>query len=208
MLIDDPILKVLISSKMPFILIGHHPANPDLSYVDVDNQNAAFEMVMHLLRVGYRRIGMISGPLNMIAGFDRMEGYKKAIRVYGLSTDDEMIVDGYFKEDGGYFAMQQLLLRKPDVVFAASDTMAVGALRAIKGAGLRVPEDIGIVGFDDLPSSQITDPPLTTVHQPIHHIGETAAESLIDMIDHPDSTRHQIILPTKLVIRSSCRTLR
>jgi LacI family transcriptional regulator len=205
LLIDDPILRILKEGDQPFILIGHDPANPDLSYVDVDNQNAAFELVMHLLHVGYRHIATITGPVNMIAGVERLQGYKNALRTYGLPIDEEMIVDGNFTDKGAYYAMQQLLRRKPDVVFAASDTMAIGALRAIKGAGLRVPEDIGIVGFDDFPSSAITDPPLTTVHQPVRHIGEMAAESLIDLIDHPDSTRHQIILPTRLVIRSSCR---
>ena len=204
MLIDDPVLEALIEGDLPFILIGRYPVNSDVSYVDVDNQNAAFEMVSHLVRIGYRRIAMITGPLNMIAGYDRLEGYKNAMRAYGLPVDEGMIAKGDFTEQGGYFAMQQLLPRKPEVVFAASDTMAFGALRAIKDAGLKVPEDMGIVGFDDMPFAINTDPPLTTIRQPIQRSGEIAAQTLIDMIDHPNTAHHHIILPTELVIRSSC----
>jgi DNA-binding LacI/PurR family transcriptional regulator len=100
--------------------------------------------------------------------------------------------------------MQQLLLQKPEAVFAASDTMAIGALRAVKEAGLRVPGDVAIVGFDDMPIAMNTDPPLTTIRQPIQRSGEIAAQTLIDMIDHPNQNHHHIILPTELVIRSSC----
>ncbi len=209
MLMDDPVLGALIEGDLPFILIGRYPDNSDVSYVDVDNQNAAFEMVAHLVRIGYRRIATVTGPSNMIAGYDRLEGYKKAMHAYGLAINEEMVEKGDFTEQGGYFAMQRLLPRKPEVVFVASDTMAVGALRAIKDAGLKVPDDMGIVGFDDMPIAVNTDPPLTTIRQPIHRSGEIAAQTLIDMIDHPQTVHpHHIILPTELVIRSSCGSLR
>jgi LacI family transcriptional regulator len=158
--------------------------------------------------MGYRRIATITGPLNMIAGYDRLEGYKAAMRAYGLAINEGMVEKGDFTEQGGYFAMQQLLPRKPEVIFAASDTMALGALRAIKDAGLKVPEDMGLVGFDDMPFAVNTDPPLTTIRQPIQRSGEIAAQTLIDMIDHPNTVHHHIILPTELVIRSSCGALR
>jgi LacI family transcriptional regulator len=111
---------------------------------------------------------------------------------------------GDFTEQGGYFAMQKLLPLKPQAVFVASDTMAVGAMRAIKDSGLKIPEDISIVGFDDMPVAASTDPPLTTIRQPIQRCGEIAAQTLIDMIDHSDNSPHHIILPTALVIRDSC----
>ena len=143
----------------------------------------------------------------MIAGFDRLEGYKQAMHVYGLPVCEGMVVKGDFTEQGGYFAMQQLLARKPEAVFAASDTMAVGALRAVKEAGLKVPEDISIAGFDDMPFAANTDPPLTTIRQPIQRSGEIAAQTLVDMIEHENSTYHHIILPTSLVIRASSGSL-
>ena len=100
--------------------------------------------------------------------------------------------------------MQRLLPLNPDAVFAASDVMAMGALRALRDAGRRVPEDIALVGFDDMPFAARTDPPLTTVRQPVQRTGEVAAETLMDLIEHPDAQPRRILLPTELVIRASC----
>jgi LacI family transcriptional regulator len=100
--------------------------------------------------------------------------------------------------------MQRLLPLAPDAVFAASDVMAVGAMHAIQGAGLRVPEDVAVTGFDDIPLAARTNPPLTTVRQPIQRLGATAAETLIDLIDHPGTQPRRVLLTTELIIRASC----
>jgi LacI family transcriptional regulator len=155
--------------------------------VDVDNQNSAREIVEHLLRLGYRRIATITGPKNMIAGSDRLEGYLAALRGKGIAPDTNLIVEGDFTEAGGHAAMQRLLPQNPDAVFAASDVMAMGALRALREANLRVPQDIALVGFDDMPFAARTDPPLTTVRQPVHRTGFVAAETLIDLVTNPGS---------------------
>ncbi|HEY4690550.1 MAG TPA: substrate-binding domain-containing protein, partial [Anaerolineae bacterium] len=118
--------------------------------------------------------------------------------------DPDLIVEGDFTEAGGYAAMQRLLCLHPDAVFAASDMMAIGALRAIRETGLRVPDDIAVVGFDDIPIAARTDPPLTTVRQPIHRTGAVAAQTLIDLIEHPNTHIRRVVLPTELVIRVSC----
>ena len=202
-MVDDPLLQSLIQSELPFILIGRHPNDNRVSYVDVDNVNSAREMVAYLLRLGRRCVATITGPRNMIAGVDRLEGYHAALRDRGIPPDPNLIIAGDFTEESGYTAMQHLLPMKPDAVFAASDTMAVGAIRAIRQTGLRVPEDIAVAGFDDVPFAARSDPPLTTVRQPIHRAGAVAAETLIDMIANPSSQPHRIILPTELVIRAS-----
>lgn len=207
-LIDDPLLRALMDDDLPFILIGRYLDNPDVSYVDVDNVKAASEIVSYLVGIGYRCIATITGPSNMIAGFDRLAGYKKAMDQHGLPVEDFMISEADFSENGGYAAMQKLLPYRPEAVFVASDTMAIGAIRAAKEAGLRIPEDIGIAGFDDMPFAASSNPPLTTVKQPIQQCGALAARTLIDMIDHPSATHHHIILPTELVIRSSCGPIR
>jgi len=204
MLMDDPLVEALLARGLPFILVGRHPTNERISYVDVDNQDAAREVVAHLLRLGYRRVATITGPRNMIAGADRLEGYLAALRGRGLAPNPALIVEGDFTEAGGYTAMKQLLPHAPDAVFAASDMMAIGALRALREAGLHVPEDIALASFDDIPAAARTDPPLTTVRQPIQRAGVVAAETLIDMITHPDGQPRRIILPTELVIRESC----
>jgi LacI family transcriptional regulator len=204
MLSDDPLLRALIQGSLPFILVGRHPTNTTINYIDVDNINSARQAVTHLLRLGRKRIATITGPQNMSVGADRAEGYLAALRQRGLTVDPSLIVEGDFTEAGAYAAMQRLLPLNPDAVFAASDVMAMGALRALREAGRRVPEDIALIGFDDMPFSARTDPPLTTVRQPVQRTGEVAAETLIDLIEHPDAQPRRILLPTELVIRASC----
>ena len=203
MLTADPMVTALKARGLPFVLVGRHPSDQQVSYVDVDNVVSAREAVAYLQRLGHRRIAAITGPQNMIAGADRLEGYVGALRAKGLMPQANLIAEGDFTEDGGHHAMQRLLPSKPDAVFASSDTMAVGALRAIHEAGLRVPADIALVGFDDMPFAARTDPPLTTVRQPIRQAGSTVAEALVDLITHPDSQPRRIVLPTELVIRAS-----
>jgi LacI family transcriptional regulator len=139
----------------------------------------------------------------MIAGYDRLKGFKSGMAMHNLAIEDNLIACGDFTEDGGYAAMQKLLPLHPEAVFIASDTMSIGALRAIKEAGLHVPANIGIVSFDDMPFAAHTDPPLTSVRQPIQCFGEVAVQTLIDMIGHPDTGPRHIILPTQLIDRGS-----
>jgi LacI family transcriptional regulator len=203
-ILDDPLLEAVVEGKLPFVMVGRHPKAPQVNYVDVDNLNSSREIVTYLLRLGYQRIGTISGPQNMIAGLDRLEGYKTALRQWGIPVNPDLIVEGDFTEEGGYKAMQRLISRQPQAIFAASDAMAVGALHALREASLRVPEDVAVASFDDLPSSSHSEPPLTTVRQPIQRMGAVAAETLMDIIAHPDRPPRCVILPTELIIRASC----
>ncbi len=204
MRMEDPIVQALIEGDLPFILVGRHPTNDGVSYVDVDNQTSTREAVTHLLRLGHRRVATITGPVTMIAGADRRDGYLAALKDRGLAVEPELIVEGDFTESGGYAAMQQLLPRQPEAVFVASDAMAVGVLRAMREVGCRAPDDIALVSFDDMPFAAHAEPPLTTVRQPTHRVGVVAAETLIDLIEDPESGPRRIILPTELVIRASC----
>lgn len=203
-ILDDPLLEAMIEGDLPFILVGRHPAAPQVSYVDVDNFDSSREIVTYLLRLGHRRIGTISGPQNMIAGLDRLEGYKAALRQWGLPVDPEYILEGDFTEEGGYKAMQRMLPRLPQALFCASDAMAVGAIRAMREVSLRVPDNVAVASFDDLPFSAYSDPPLTTVRQPIQRMGAMAVETLMDIIAHPAASPRRVVLPTELVIRASC----
>lgn len=207
MLINDPVVSALVEREMPFVLVGRHPTDSRVSYVDVDNRQSAREMVAYLLRLGYNRVSTITGPQNMIAGADRLEGYRIALRDRGIVADSTLIASGEFTEAGGYAAMQRLLPHRPDAVFCASDVMAAGALRALREANKRVPADIGVAGFDDIPLAARMDPPLTTVRQPITRTGAVAAETLIDMIEEGESRPRRVVLPTEIVIRSSCRSI-
>ncbi|MEO8288696.1 MAG: LacI family DNA-binding transcriptional regulator [Chloroflexota bacterium] len=203
-LMDDPILAALQKRQLPFVLIGRHVPNEPVSYVDVDNLSSSREMVSYLLRLGRERVATITGPRNMIAGVDRLEGYLMALRERRIPVDPRLIVESDFTEEGGYRSMQRILPFEPDAIFAASDAMAVGAMRAIRDAGKRIPEDIAVAGFDDIPLASRTDPPLTTVRQPIQRMGSVAVETLIDIINHPHAQPRRVLLATDLIIRSSC----
>ncbi len=204
MLTDDPLIDRLSESNLPFMTIGRHPTNQKINYVDVENRSGAYQGVSYAIETGHRRVACIGGPRNTISGQDRYQGYLEALRDHGRPVLPELIVEGDYSDAGGYQAMTRLLPSKPDAVFAASDAMALAAMRAIQEAGLRVPEDIAIIGFDDIPSAAISKPPLTTVRQPIVQTGKIVAETLIDRIEHPDPEPHRILLPVELVIRASC----
>jgi len=205
-LMSDPIVNSLFESKMPFILIGRHPSL-DVNYLDVDNIHAVREATLHLLRLGYKRIATITGPKDQISGYDRYQGYLMALQDSNQPVRQELVAEGDFTEAGGFTAMLRLIPSKPDAVFAASDMMAYGAMRALREANLRVPEDVAIIGFDDIPTSSRTDPPLTTIRQSADSMGAIAVETLIDIISRHESKTRHVVLPTELVIRASCGTL-
>jgi LacI family transcriptional regulator len=189
---------------MPFISIGRHPTLDDINYLDVDNVKSASTVIHHLANLGRKRIATITGPQNKIAGYDRYMGYVKGLEECNIPMLPELVVDADFTEEGGYNAMQQLIPVKPDAVFAASDTMAIGALRALSETSLRVPADVAIVGYDDVPLASRMTPPLTTVRQSLQDMGLAAVKALAEIIRRPDDKPQHIILETELVIRGSC----
>jgi LacI family transcriptional regulator len=202
--IGDQLIDRLASSNVPLVVAGR-PFNPDqVSYIDVDNVAAAYTAVTHLIDLGYKRIGTIAGVTNSAVCLDRKEGYLKALVEHGLAVDKSLIVEGDFTEMGGYRGMQRLLAARPEAVFAASDLMAIGGMRAAREAGLSIPGDIAFVGFDDLPFATIPDPSLTTIHQPIYEFGFKAVEILIDLIENGIKPSRRVIMETQLVIRDSC----
>jgi LacI family transcriptional regulator len=202
--VDDPILPRLQASDFPFVLIGRHPRYREINFVDVDNRPATARAVTHLLDHGYRRIAIINGMSNMISTIDRYAGYVTALQEAGLLPEPDLVAYGHYSQEGGYRAMQALLPQRPDAVFAASDTMAIGALQAIRDAALRVPEDIALIGFDDISAAAYTFPPLSTVAQPVGELGREAVRLLIDRIEHPDQPSQQRWLEAQIVLRRSC----
>lgn len=200
----DQMIDRLVQSGLPLVVIGRpfHPKK--VSYIDVDNVEGAYSAVSHLARLGYQRIGTITGPKESSVGTDRLEGYRKALTDRKRAVDESLVMEGDFTEAGGYYAMQRLLSAKPDAIFAASDIMAIGAMRAALEAGLRIPEDIAFVGFDDVPISNHREPGLTTMRQPFHQFGVSAVEILIDLIENGADPPRRVIMGTELIIRESC----
>lgn len=203
-LIGDPFAGRVAADGMPAVMIGRHPT---LSTVDIDNAGAAQEAVAHLITHGNRRIAHISGPCNIAAANERAAGYRAALAEAGIPLDPTLIGQGDFTDVSGFLAMRQLLERpdvRPDAVFAGSDTMAVGVLRALAEAGLRVPEDIAVMGFDGLTAHSPTYPHLSTMSQSIPNLGRSAVNLLLTRIAAPDAPPANVYLNTRLVLRGSC----
>ncbi|MGH2617456.1 MAG: LacI family DNA-binding transcriptional regulator [Thermomicrobiales bacterium] len=204
--VDDPIVAQLQADRIPFVLVGRHPG-AEVSFVDVDSRGAAREAVAHLLGHGYRKIAMICGPPNLIATIDRHAGYVTALQEAAVPPEPSRVVFADFTQRGGHRAMQKLLQDRaelPDAVFAASDALAFGAVAAIQEAGLRVPDDIAVMGFDGLAEGIDSQPPLSTVTQPVADFGREAVRMVLETIDDPDRAPVQRFLPTQLTLRRSC----
>jgi LacI family transcriptional regulator len=202
--IRDRLIERLQHAGIPFVVAGRPFHTAEVNFIDVDNIQAAYQAVIHLAGLGRKRIAAITGSLSSTVSLDRKEGYLQAISAQACALEPALMVESDFTEQGGYSAMQQLLPAQPDAVFAASDTMAIGAMRAARDAGVRIPEQMAFIGFDDLPMAATTNPPLTTVHQPIFDFGVQAVELLLDVIENGVLPPRQHILQTRLVIRQSC----
>ena len=200
--LDDPLVDGLLASALPTVLIGHRREDRTASYVDVDNMRAAEIITTHLIELGRRRIGHISGTRNTVAGEDRLVGYRNAMSKAGLSTDG-LIVDGDFNDRSGVVGAAALLDRGIDAIFCVNDRTARGALEVFAARGVRVPEDVALAGFDDLEFAAQLDPPLTTIRQGVHQQGAEAAHTLIKLLQDPASGPRRVQMPAELVIRQS-----
>jgi len=201
---DDKVLSRVINGSIPYVIAGRPLEYPNVTYIDVDNINGAILAVEHLIQLSRKRIGTISGPQNISPGLDRKLGYIHALEKHGFIVDENLIAEGNFTEESGYQAAKQLLPYEPDAIFAASDSMGLGAIQAIKEKGLQVPQDISIVGFDDLPPARYSTPQLTTIRQPILRFGVAAIEILVKYVEDKITTPQKTILGVELVIRDSC----
>lgn len=203
---DDRQLGKLVNDGFPIVLLGQLDAYP-VSFVDIDNVASAKMAVEHLINLGHRRIGMITNASPLYtASADRLKGYRNALQAAGFPFEECLVNYGDFTSQGGYTAMASLLTQPnvPSAVFVASDVVAFGALAAIKERDLRVPDDMALVGFDDIPLAHYADPPLTTVHLPAYDLGHGAGEVVMQLINGRTAEPRQILLSTSLKIRESC----
>ncbi|MEH1011970.1 LacI family DNA-binding transcriptional regulator [Micromonospora sp. CPCC 206060] len=196
----DPLPGTLARAGIPAVCSGR-PLDDSVPYVDVDHLGGVSRAVAYLLDAGRQRIATIAGPQDMVAGIERLAGYRDTLVAAGHPP---LVAVGDFTRESGAVAMRQLLDQHPDLdaVFAASDLMAHGALRTLREAGRRVPEDVAIIGFDDIEMAAYTDPPLTTVRQPIRQIGREMTRLLLRLAAGQPIDR-AVILPTELIVRDS-----
>ncbi|HAJ95873.1 MAG TPA: LacI family transcriptional regulator [Actinobacteria bacterium] len=205
-------IKEIIESGMKIVLIDRLVDGVNCNEVRVDNENGSYKAVKHLIEQGYKRIGIISGSMDITTGKERLDGYLKALREANLSENDDFIKIGDFKKESGVNLAKELLEGKniPDAIFSTNLDITKGVLTVIRQMGLKVPEDIGLVGFDDSDLTQLFNPPITVISQPVYEIGSTAMEIMINEIKSDKNVEKAPIkkfLKTKLVKRASTRKI-
>lgn len=202
--IDDPLVDGLRASELPVVLVGHRRADRDASYVDVDHEAAAEAITDHLIQSGRTEVYHITGRQNSVSGRDREIGFRRSLQKAGIDAKGR-VVPGDYTDEGGYSGARRLLESgKPfDAVFCGNDNTARGAYKAFTEAGLGIPSDVAVAGFDDLGFASELDPPLTTVRQGILDIGHEAARTLLSLLESPSTGPRRVLLPTELVVRGS-----
>jgi LacI family transcriptional regulator len=202
----DDTIDELREEDFPFVLLNRAGQSAGDLAVVVDNRAAALGVVAHLAGLGHRRVGHIAGPRNTSTGADRREGYRAGIRAHGLADEPGLVVEAdAFSEAAGDRALGIMLAgtARPTAVFAANDLIAIGMLQRLRGIGARVPGDLSIVGFNDIPLAGLLEPALTTVRVPQLEMGAVGAHLLIDRLEGRPIGDVRLTLPTELVIRAS-----
>ena len=196
----------LIEEDLAIVYLNNTPQGEPVSAVHCDDRDGGYQATHYLIERGHTAIATILGPDNEECTFDRLEGHRQALSEAGLALDSIPLERGDWSATSGYQATQRLLeAAQPfSAIFAQNDRMAVGAIRALREAGLRVPDDVSIIGFDDIPLASYFDPPLTTLRQPMEELGRQAARLLVRTIQNADRLPEQVSIRARLVERASC----
>ena len=193
----------------PLVAVDHNARSSTLPTVDSDNLNGAVTATGHLISLGHRRIGFLAGRPDLESARLREQGYRRALEAAGIAFDPGLVRVGGYRAETAHDAARELLslAPRPTAIFAANDVSAIETIAVARSLGIAVPDDLSVIGFDNVPESALCVPPLTTVDQSIQRLGQEAVRMLIDLIDHPDSRPSQVVLPTRLIERGSCRAL-
>jgi DNA-binding LacI/PurR family transcriptional regulator len=202
---SNPLVGELLDHRIPVIAMDRRIKNRSIDSVLVSNLRGARAAVIHLIKQGHRRIGFIGMPLTRTPGKERLAGYENALREHGLAVSRQFVRIADAKQLGGHDATLELLSRQSNItaLFVANNLMTLGALNAIRERGLKIPDDISLVGFDDMPWAALLQPPLTVVAQPTYELGKQAAELLLERLQKPDKPVTNVQLETTLIVRGS-----
>lgn len=194
-----------IGAQLPVVVVDHRAEGSGFPHITVDNLRAGFQATSYLIAQGHRRIGFISGPLNIESALDRLRGYRLALDEANIPYDEGLVLQGDFEQNTGYRLLKEWINAKPqpDAWFCSNDLMAAGAMQALVEHGIAVPDDVAVIGFDDLNIAQMTHPPLTTMRQPIREMGEIAMRILLRLLDGEELETNRIVLNAELVVRES-----
>jgi LacI family transcriptional regulator len=209
---DGTTVQMLLRQNVGVVVIDRKVKNIEVDTVRGDSIGGAYQLVRHLIDLGHRQIAALSGPANLSVSQDRVAGYAQALNEAGLTIDPSLVTFGDFTIESGRDRMQALLARRPrpTAIFAGNNFIAAGALTVMREAGLRTPEDISVVVFDDLPDPYVFEPKLTVAVQPAYELGQVAAQRLLQKINHPATKMNDVcdvILPVQIIIRQSTRSI-
>ncbi len=206
--ISGDLINTLVRENYPFVLVGRSREHSDIPRVDNNNIRAVKDAMIKLIAKGYSNIAFLSGPKDFVVCQDRLQGYREALVEAGLAYRPELVSYAEFSYEAGLKEAHDLFIRSRrqiDLVFCADDLLALGALRAVETRGLKVPEDIGVIGFNDTPAASLVNPGLTTVRIPIKEMGKRAAQMLISVIEDHNYQGEEVIIPTEIIWRNSVR---
>ncbi len=196
-------MRALLERGLPLVVVDRELANPAHDCVMTDHEAGGYAAAEHLAQLGHKRIACIAGPTDVSPSAGRVAGYRAALRAAGIGVDASLVVRGDFRDHSGYVAAQKLLRRNiaPTAIFACNDLMAIGAMAAVRDAGLSVPEDVSVVGFDDIHIAGYINPPLTTIAQPMAELGRIAAELLLQRLADRTLPPRRVMLRNRLIVR-------
>jgi LacI family transcriptional regulator len=202
-------LRLFQKKNIPLVLFDREIPEIETDKITIDDFRGGFQVTEHLIRQGYKRISHISGPLNLMIYSQRKNGYLEALKKYGMPFDESLLLVNRLTKSDSLPAVQQLmsLSNPPDAIFCGNDTTALSVMIYLRDWGVRIPEDMGIVGFSDEPYSKVVSPSISTIAQPGFEMGQKAAELMIRKIENKDKTFHTIVLPSELIIRESSNRL-
>jgi LacI family transcriptional regulator len=199
-------LETLCQHRFPHVLIDHRGGDEDAPAVAAANWKGAYKATEYLIELEHRRIGFITGAMDQICSQDRLAGYETALADHGITFDPELVYEGNFFQPLGYAGASALLelSHPPTAIFASNDVSAFGVMEAVREHGSRIPDDVSVLGFDDIPQAAHVHPALTSVRQPLEEMGRTATRMLLEHIKDPLRLPERVELPTELVLRESC----
>jgi LacI family transcriptional regulator len=203
-------IGTLTQRNFPFVLIDHQGIGKDCPAVGAANWQGGFTATEYLIKLGHHRIGFITGWMDLGCALDRLDGYRSALRTNHIQEGLDLIYEGTFFQPDGYTGASILLdlLNPPTAIFASNDVMAMGVMDAVRNKGLRVPDDVSVIGFDDIPQASLIRPALTTIRQPLEKMGRVATQMLLELLSQPQKQNGRIELPTELIVRDSCQAPR
>ncbi|GAA0406669.1 LacI family DNA-binding transcriptional regulator [Paenibacillus motobuensis] len=204
---DDPVVDFLYQNNHKFVLIGRSEQYADILSVDTDNVQASYDATKHLISLGHQRIGFVSGPPELVVSKDRLQGYLQALSNAGLESKPEWIVEGEFLQESGYRAISFFmnLPDRPTAIVLVDDVISFGVLRGLHELNYKVPDDLCLVSFNNIPLAEMSTPPLSSVDIGIYNMGYTASQMLIQAIQHKDNDKvtARYVIPHRLVVRES-----